>query len=90
MEAKVGIKESMELLEGVKALGVHGKALLKDGKISVADLPLVMALVADAQKIVDAVQGVEGVLPEMKDIDEAEAKALVEKVFEVIAAIKAA
>ena len=90
MEPKVGIKESMELLEGVKVLGVSGKKILADGKVSVADLPEVMVLVSKAQAIVDAVQGIEGALPEIKDLDEAEATAIVAKVFEVIAAIKAA
>lgn len=85
---KVGIKETMEVLEGVKALGVHGKAILADGKVSVADLPVLMGLVADAQKIVDAVQGIEGVMAEAKDLDEAEALAIVSKVFEVVKAIK--
>lgn len=90
MSAAVGVKESMELLEGVKILGVSGKKILADGKVSVADLPEVMALATKAQAIVDAVQGIEGVLPEVKDLSQEEAQAIVAKVFEVISAIKAA
>lgn len=89
-EAKVGIKEISEVLEGVKVLGVAGKKILADGKISVADLPEAMALVSKAQMIVAAVEGIEGVLPEAKDLDSEEAAAIVAKVYEVIAAIKGA
>lgn len=88
--AKIGIKEISEVLEGVKVLGVSGKKIFADGKVSVADLPEAMALVAKAQAIVDAVEGIDGVFPEVKDMDGAEAQAVLAKVFEVIAAIKGA
>lgn len=88
--AKIGTKELSEVIAAVELLGVSGKVMLKDGKVSVSDLPELMKLVASAQKIVDAVEGIEGVVPEVKDLDGEEAKEVVGKIFAMIAAIKAA
>lgn len=86
----VGIKESLELLEGIKVLGVTGKKVFADGKVNLADLGLVMGLMQDFAKLNAAVAGVDQVLPEAKDLTVEEANALVAKVLEVVAAIKAA
>jgi hypothetical protein len=84
-----GIKDIIEVLEGIKVIGVPLKAALKDG-LSVADLPKLLDIVKQYQVIIDAVEGIGDVIPEAKDIDSAEAVVIVAKVMEVIKAIKEA
>ncbi len=86
----VGIKESMELLEGVKVVGVIVKKALADGKVNLADLPLLMGAVPKLSLILEASKGTELIVAEIKDMDAAELNQLGAKVLEVIAAIKAA
>ena len=84
------IHNIVEALEGMKLLAVDAKAVLKDGKVDLADLPVAMALFAKADVIVKAVEGIDQVVAEVKDLDPAEAQALLAKVLEVMQAIKAA
>lgn len=85
-----GIKESLELLEGVKVLGVSAKKVLADGKVNLADLPVLLGLISDFPVLTAAVQGADLVLPEVKDLSADEANQLVAKVLEVVNAIKTA
>lgn len=86
----VGIKELSELIDGVEAVGVPVAKALADGTVNTADLPYLLDLVKSYQKIIDAVQGLESVPAEAKDIDTMEAVALVQKLFTVAKTIKAA
>lgn len=85
-----GIKESLEVLEGVKALGVAAKKVLADKKVNLADLPVLLGLVQDFSTITQAVQGADQVVVEVKDLTLDEANQLIAKVMEVVNAIKAA
>lgn len=86
----MNIKETTELLEGIKVAGVIVKKALADGKINLADLPLLMSAVPKLAVLVEAGKGADQVLPELKDIDGEELKTLGAKVLEVFEAIKAA
>lgn len=88
-EAK-SIKELLELLEGVKLLGVAGKKVFADGKIDMADLPLALGLLQKLSVLSAAVQGADQLVAEVKDLSADEANQLVLKVLELAAAIKAA
>jgi hypothetical protein len=85
-----GIKEISELIDGVEAVGVPVAKALADGTVNAADLPHLMDLVKNHQKILDAVNGLDEVIPEAKDIDTLEAVALVQKLFSVAKNIKEA
>ncbi|MBA3756781.1 MAG: hypothetical protein H0X02_11370 [Nitrosomonas sp.] len=90
MSEKKDIKEISELIDGIEAAGVPVAKALADGKINALDLPYAMDLVKGHQKIIDAVQGISGVIPEGKDIDPAEAVIIVQKLMSVAKKIKEA
>ncbi len=83
------IKETLELLDGVKKLGVGIKKVLADGKLNLADLPVLIGLIQDFPTLTAAAQGADQIPTEIKDLTMAEANQLVAKVMEVVAAIKA-
>ena len=89
-EAKVGINETLEVLEGIKQLAVFATSVLKDGKVNLSDLPLLVGLAQKFDVFKDAVTGADKVLAEAKDLDTTEATIIIAKVFEILAAIKAA
>lgn len=84
-----GIKESLELLEGLKVLIVDGKKVLADGKIGLEDLPVAMELLGQLNTLTLAAQGVTDVPKELGDLSQEEITILVAKVFELVAAVKA-
>lgn len=90
MAEAVGIKESLELLDGLKILAIDVKKVLADGKVSIADLPVAMELLGQLGVLTSAIQGVDQILTEAKDLSPEEINTLVAKVFEVVAAFKAA
>jgi len=85
-----GIKETLELLEGVKVLVLESKKVLSDGKVSLSDLPVLLGLLQKFSVLNAAVQGVEDVIAEAKDLSSDEANIVVSKVLEIVAAVKAA
>lgn len=89
-EEKKGIEEALEILEGIKAVGVPLKAALADGKINALDLPHALALLKNHEILIQAIEGAGNIPAEAKDIDSQEAVIIASKVFEVIKAIKEA
>lgn len=85
-----GIKECMEVLEGFKVIGVAGKRVFADGKISFADLSIILGLLNNFSKVNAAIAGVEQIPLELKDLSQEEANLLLAKILEVVAALKAA
>lgn len=88
-EAK-GIKETLELLDGVKVLVVEAKKILADGKLSLSDLPVALELLQKFSVLSAAVQGAGEIVGEVKDISGDEANQIIAKVLEITAAAKAA
>lgn len=84
------IKDTLEVLDGVKVVGVVVKKALADGKISLTDLSLLLGIVPQFQTLVTATEDAAGIPNELKTLTPDEATLVVAKVFEVIAAIKAA
>lgn len=84
------IKESLELLDGLKVVAVGAKVVFKDGKVDINDLPEAMVLLGQLGTITAALQGVELVMPELKDLSADEVNQLIAKVLEIVAAVKAA
>lgn len=89
MESK-SIKESMELLEGIKVLAMDARAVMADGKIDIKDLGVAMGLVAQFGTLNRAVSGVSDVPAELKDLSADEINQLAAKALEIVAAFKAA
>jgi hypothetical protein len=85
-----GIKELSEVLEAVKIVAVAGAKISKDGKVGADDLTHLIELGAQVGKIADAVQGLELIEEEVKGLTLEEAKLVVEKVYDLVASIKAA
>lgn len=90
MAGEKGIKEIMEVLDAVQLIGVGAKQVLKDGKVGLDDLPVAMALVAQANVIVEAVKDAALVLEEGKELSEEEAAQLIAKLYAVARAVQAA
>lgn len=86
----VGIKESLELLEGLKDLVLAGKKVIADGKVSVSDLNVVVDLFHELNVLVDAVKGVSQIPAEVKDLDSEELGVLGAKVLEIVNAVRVA
>lgn len=87
---KRDIKEISELIDGIEAVGVPVAKVFADGKVNSLDLPHGLELVQNHQKIIDAADNIDDVVPEAKDIDPAEAVIIVQKLYKVAASIKAA
>lgn len=83
-------QQTKELLEGLELVLVQIKKIAKDGKVNLADLPAAMEVLNNISKVTAAIEGVEQVPAELKDITLAEAQELIAKLFAVVAAVKAA
>lgn len=83
------LKEVKELFAGLMVLVEDYKAAMADGKISIADLPVLAKLSSQVGVIVAAVEGLDQVPAELKDLTADEAKEVVGLVFGLVAAVKA-
>lgn len=90
MSEKKDIKELSELIDGLEAVGVPVAKVFSDGKVNALDLSHGLELVQNHKKIIDAVSGIEGIIPEAKDIDPDEAVIIVQKLYSVAKNIKEA
>ena len=86
----VGIKETKEIISGVKLLGVDVASALADGKIDFSDVQYAVDLAKNAQVLVDAVNGANQVGSEIKDLDQAELLELGTAAFDMVKSIIAA
>jgi hypothetical protein len=89
MELK-GIKESLELLQGIKVLAVDAKKIMANGKLDLSDLGVAMDLLKQLGTLSSAVQGIDQISSEVKDLSPEEVNQLAQKVLEVVEALRAA
>lgn len=87
MEAK-GIKESLELLEGVRLLAVDAKMVLADGKIDFKDIPVVWGLIGQMSKLNAAASGISEIPAELKDLSAAEINQLASAALAIVTSFK--
>ena len=87
---KVGLKETMEILDGLKVLGVAAGKITADGKVDIADLVYLVEVAKNFDVLSLAVRDGDKAVEELKDLDESEIITLVGKVFEVVNAFKEA
>lgn len=90
MAESKGVKEMLELIEGLKQLVLVGKAVMKDGKIDMSDLVHLSALMAKQAELIAAFQGLGELKDEAKDIDLAEAQVVVLALIAAAKEVKAA
>jgi len=83
------VKETLELLDGLKVLAVTGGDIFADGKINLADLPKLKTLATNYGTLKEAVVGIQDVDDELKDLDSEEIAQIIAKVAEIVAAVKA-
>lgn len=85
---KEDIKEILEVLSGLKVVGVAAAGILGDGKLSVADIEKFIKLATSFDVLKDAVEGADEVVREAKDLDQSESVVLLAAVFSLVKAIK--
>jgi len=84
------IKETLELLEGVKILAKAVKKALADGKLGWDDAAVLLQLLDQQKALIDAISASNQVPAELKDLSFEEAKLIIDKVIEMVKEIKAA
>lgn len=84
------VKETLEVVKAIQLIGTDVKKALKDGKLNAEDLPLVLDLVKNSQILIDAVEGVNLIGEEVKELDQAELIELGSALFMAVKAIKEA
>jgi len=84
------VKETLEVVKAIQLVGVDAKKALKDGKINAEDMAIVLDLVKNAQILIDAVEGINLVGAEIKELDQAELIELGSALFVAVKAIKEA
>jgi len=85
----MGIKNLLEVIAALKVAAVAGKEISKDG-IHVDDLPKALELVKKYEVFFAAVDDIELVIEEGKDIDSVEAVQIVTELMAALKAIKEA
>jgi hypothetical protein len=83
-------KELLELIKGLKEIGLLVKLALKDGKIDMTDLGLLSALLVKQQTFVDAFVGLSELPGEVKDLSLDEALGVITALIEAAKEVKAA
>ena len=81
------VKNTLEVIEAVKIVGVAVKEIAKDG-VAIDDLPKALELLKKYELILAAVNDVKLVVDEAKDIDSAEAVLIVTSLMSAIKSIK--
>ena len=86
----MGIKETKELIEALGKLGVAGKKIAKDKKIGVDDIAHIVSLASEADDLLAGFKGLDVMLEELKDLDEAEVLAIIGELYKQAEAINKA
>jgi len=85
-----GLKECLELIAGLKDLAILGKQVMKDGKVDMADLALLPALLAKQDELTKAFLGLGEVVEEVKDLSLDEGLQLAQALVSAAKAVKEA
>lgn len=86
---KLGLQQVIELMKGLKLVAVVAKQVAADGKVGIDDLQSLVTLAKSFDVILAAVKGVDQVVPELKDLDEAEVMQLIGEIFIIVKELKA-
>lgn len=86
----LGTEKIEAILGDIKELVIVGKKVKADGKVDLADLPHVIALVPKLPKFIEDFKAIGEAVEEGKDIDVAEVVGLIQKVHALVKEIEAA
>lgn len=90
MSESKSIKEIKEALAGVELLGVSGVKIFADGKVNLADLPVLADLAKNLDVLIEGVKGADQIPAEAKDLDQAELIELGTLAFNLVKKLKEA
>lgn len=86
----LGTEKIEAILDDVKVLVIAAKLIKADGKVDIADLPHVIALLPKLGKFIEDFKAIGEAVEEGKDIDVAEIIALIQKVSAMVKEIEKA
>ena len=89
MSEQHGVKELVELVNGVEVLAVMGAKMYADKKLGYGDLTHLFEAVKNMGVLLDAAKGLDKVKDELKDLDGEEAKKVLAELAEVWVKAKA-
>lgn len=84
-----GVDGIVDMLEAIKVIVSFGKKVSADGKVDITDLPALIDLISQSDKIVKAAKEASDISAEVKDLTMEEAQIILAKLLEVVAAAKA-
>jgi hypothetical protein len=87
---KLGTEKIEKLLASIKELVIVGKKVKEDGKVDVADIAHLIALLPKIPVFIEDFKAVGEVFEEGKDLDVAEVVVLIQKVHALVKQIEAA
>lgn len=87
---KLGIKETLEVIAGLKVLGEFVAKVGADGKVNTKDVPHLISLVKNAGTLSEAVKDAGEVKAEAQDLTQEELAQIGLKALEMVKAIRAA
>ena len=82
------VKETLELLDGLKVIAEVGAEIFEDGKIKLDDLSKLTKLGDSFGVLSEAVKGLDAVDDEIKDLTITEITQLLAKVYEIVLVFK--
>ena len=88
-EVVLGTEEIMELLDGLEVLIDFAAKILADGRVGFNDIKEAQLFITKYDVLKDAVTGLDHVLKEAKDVDQAEFMAIMLKLVTMFKKVKA-
>jgi len=90
MPEKLGTEKVEAILEDLKEVAIVAKKVKHDGKVDLADLPHVMALLPKLPKFFEDFKAIGEAVEEGKDFDVAEVIGLIQKVHAMVKEVETA
>lgn len=90
MAEEKGIKEISELIAGLELVAVAAKKIGADGKVNMADIPVAVEVLTKMSALVAAVDGINQLPAEVKDLSGEEAQELLTLLLAAVRNVKAA
>jgi len=84
------INNTKELIDAIKLVGLNSKKAFADGKIAFTDFQYLIDIAVNSEKLIKALDGINEVPKEVKDINAVEAQELVAYLLLAFSEIKSA
>lgn len=83
------LKQTKELLEGLKLIAVAAKKVAKDGKVDLSDVGAVIDLAKESSKLVEAVKDIQEIPSELADLEKEELLEIILAVYKAVEEVEA-